>query len=206
MFSPLIQKLIMALQYLPGVGPKSAQRIAFHLLTKSANTKGLALAQSLQSAISQVRECQLCQIYTEQHLCDICCDPKRNSALLCVVEGPSDVVAIEQTRVYSGRYFVLQGRLSPLDGIGPQEIKIPILLDRLREESITELIIATNATVEGKATAHYIVNHTDRAKIRCSRIAHGIPIGGELEYLDGGTLSHAFRSRVPIENLEFNKG
>ncbi|WP_264435576.1 recombination mediator RecR [Coxiella endosymbiont of Dermacentor marginatus] len=200
MFSPLIKQLIIELQSLPGVGPKSAQRMSFHLLAKSRRTKGLALAKSLQSAINQVRECQLCRIYTEQNLCDICCNPKRNPALLCIAESPADLAAIEQAQIYSGRYFVLQGCLSPLDGIGPQEIGIPILLNRLQNEFITELIIATNATMEGKATAHYIANHVDQTKIKCSRIAHGVPVGGELEYLDGGTLSHAFRSRVPIKN------
>ena len=200
MFSPLIKQLITALQSLPGVGPKSAQRMAFHLLAKSRRTKGLALAESLQSAINQVGECKLCRIYTEQNLCDMCYNPKRNQMLLCVVENPVDVAAIEQAQVYSGRYFVLQGRLSPLDGIGPQEIGISILLNRLQNESITELIIATNATMEGKATAYYIANHVDQTKIKCSRIAYGVPIGGELEYLDGGTLSHAFHSRVPVKN------
>lgn len=200
MFSPLIKQLITTLQSLPGVGPKSAQRMAFHLLEKSGRTDGLALARSLKFAITQVGECELCRIYTEHNLCNICCNPKRNCALLCVVESPADVAAIEQTQIYLGRYFVLQGRLSPLDGIGPQEIGIPILLNRLQSEIVTELIIATNATMEGKATAHYIANHIDRTKIRCSRIAHGVPIGGELEYLDGGTLSHAFHSRVPVEN------
>ncbi|AKQ33394.1 recombination mediator RecR [Candidatus Coxiella mudrowiae] len=200
MFSPLIKQLITSLQSLPSVGPKSAQRMAFHLLAKSRRAKGLALAESLQSAISQVGECQLCRIYTEQDVCDICGNPKRNPTLLCVVESPADVAALEQTQIYSGRYFVLQGRLSPLDGIGPYEIGIPILIERLRNETITELIIATNATMEGKATAHYIANHIDQTKIKCSRIAHGVPIGGELEYLDGGTLSYAFHSRVPIEN------
>lgn len=200
LFSLLIKQLITTLQTLPGVGPKSAQRMAFYFLAKSGRAKGLALSKSLQSAINQVGECELCRIYTEHNLCNICCNPKRNSALLCVVESPADVAAIEQTQIYSGRYFVLQGRLSPLDGIGPQEIGIPILLNRLRSEVVTELIIATNATMEGKATAHYIANHIDQTKIKCSRIAYGVPIGGELEYLDGGTLSHAFHSRVPIEN------
>lgn len=174
--------------------------MAFYLLTKFGRAKGLALAESLHSAISHVRECRLCRIYTEGDVCEICNNPKRNPSLLCVVENQADVAALEQTQIYSGRYFVLQGHLSPLDGIGPYEIGIPILLERLRHENITELIIATNATMEGKATAHYIANHIDQTKIKCSRIAHGVPIGGELEYLDGGTLSHAFHSRVPFES------
>ncbi|AJC50327.1 recombination mediator RecR [Coxiella endosymbiont of Amblyomma americanum] len=200
MFSPLVKQLITALQNLPGVGPKSAQRMAFHVLAKSERAKGLMLAKSLHSAISRVGECQLCRNYTEQNLCDICCSKKRNATFLCVVESPADVVAIEQAQIYSGRYFVLQGHLSPLDGIGPKEISIPVLFDRLQNESITELIIATNATVEGKATAYYIANHIDKTKIKCSRIAHGVPVGGELEYLDGGTLSHAFHARVLMKN------
>ncbi|MFK3616455.1 recombination mediator RecR [Coxiella burnetii] len=200
MFSPLTKQLIEALQCLPGIGPKSAQRMAFHLIAKSRQAKGLALSDALQSAIRQVGECKLCQIYTEQPLCNICNNPKRDSTLLCVVESPADVVAIEQTQIYSGRYFVLHGHLSPLDGIGPQEIGIPALLDRLRNETIKELIIATNATMEGKATAHYVANHIDHTKIKCSRIAHGVPMGGELEYLDGGTLIHALHSRIPVED------
>lgn len=198
-FSLLTKELIDALQSLPGVGRKSAQRMAFYLLAKSGQAKGLALSRALETAIHEVGQCELCQIYTEQSLCDICCNTKRDPTLLCVVESPADVAAIEQTHIYSGRYFVLQGHLSPLDGIGPHEIGIPILLHRLQDENIKELIIATNVTMEGKATAHYIANHIDPIKVKCSRIAHGVPIGGELEYLDGGTLSHAFHSRIPIE-------
>ena len=199
MFSPLTKDLIDALQGLPGIGRKSAQRMAFYLLAKSGQAKGLALSEALETAIHQVGQCKLCQIYTEQLLCDICRNTKRDQTLLCVVESPADLAAIEQTQVYSGRYFVLQGHLSPLDGIGPYEIGIPILLNRLKDANIKELIIATNVTMEGKATAHYIANHIHAFKIKCSRIAYGVPIGGELEYLDGGTLSHAFHSRIPIE-------
>lgn len=198
MFSSLTKELIDALQSLPGVGRKSAQRMAFYLLAKSGRAKGLALSQALETAIHEVGQCELCRIYTEQSLCDICRNTKRDSTLLCVVEGPADLVAIEQTQVYSGRYFILQGHLSPLDGIGPNEIGIPTLLQRLQNENIKELIIATNVTMEGKATAHYIANHIDPFRIKCSRIAYGVPIGGELEYLDGGTLNHAFLARTPV--------
>lgn len=199
MFSPLTKRLIEALQNLPGVGPKSAQRLAFHLLAQSNRPKGLMLAEALQSSITDVGHCRLCQTFTELEFCDICRNPKRNATLLCVVESPADVAAIEQTNVYSGLYFVLQGHLSPLDGIGPNEIGIPLLLERVKNADIRELIIATNPTMEGKATAHYIANHMSTFKIKCSRIAHGVPLGGELEYLDGGTLSHALHSRLPIE-------
>lgn len=199
MFSPLTQRLIEALQELPGVGPKSAQRLAFHLLGKSGRNKGANLSQSLKEAIDKVVHCQMCRIFSENELCTICNNCKRDSSLLCVVETPADVVAIEQTHIYSGRYFVLHGHLSPLDGIGPNDLGIPRLLDYLQNASISELILATNPTMEGRATAHYIANHIDPNTIKCSRIAHGVPLGGELEYLDGGTLTHAFHSRLPLE-------
>lgn len=199
MFSPLTKQLIEALGNLPGIGPKSAQRIAFHLLASQEHTKGLMLSDALQKAISQVGQCQQCRIYTEETFCEICRNPKRDATLLCIVENPADVAAIEQACVYSGLYFVLQGHLSPLDGIGPNEIGIPLLLKQLETNSdIKELIIATNPTMEGRATAHYIANHVNPNTIECSRIAHGVPIGGELEYLDGGTLSHALQSRISM--------
>ena len=157
----------------------------------------------MKQVIHHVGSCQQCRLYTEQPLCDICRNPKRDPSLLCIVESPADVVAIEQACIYSGQYFVLQGHLSPLDGIGPNEIGIPILLERLAaSDTIKELIIATNPTMEGRATAHYIANHVNPNKIRCSRIAHGVPIGGELEYLDGGTLSHALHARIPMEDTQ----
>jgi recombination protein RecR len=198
MFSPLTNQLIEALRNLPGIGPKSAQRLAFHLLTEKGQAKGLALSAALQQAVERIGHCQQCRIYTEHSLCDICSNPKRKSALLCVVGSPADVIAIEQTNSYSGHYYVLQGHLSPLDGIGPEEIGIPLLLDRIKNSSIDELIIATNPTTEGKATAHYIASHVNSDQTKCSRIAHGVPIGGELEYLDGGTLAHALLSRIPL--------
>lgn len=202
MFSPLTKQLIDALRGLPGVGPKSAQRMAFHLLGEPERTKGLSLSQALQHAIEKVGYCRLCRTFTEQTECDICRSIKRNAQHLCVVESPADIAAIEQTNSYSGRYFVLHGHLSPLDGIGPQEIEIPMLLQRINNDPLLEeLILATNPTIEGKATAHYIANHVRLTKIKCSRIAHGVPLGGELEYLDGGTLSHAFQARLPLEEI-----
>ncbi len=199
MFSPLIKQLIDAFRCLPGIGPKSAQRMAFQLLSEMGKPKGAHLAKSLQEALEKVGYCADCRIYTEQNLCELCSSTRRNRSLLCVVESPADVAAIENSNTYGGLYFVLQGHLSPLDGIGPADIGISELLIRLESGEINELILATNPTVEGETTAHYIVSHLGDKKIKCSRIAHGVPIGGELEYLDGGTLSHALSSRVVIE-------
>ncbi len=198
MLSPLTKQLVHSLQALPGIGPKTAQRLAFQLLAANGRDKGLALAEALQQAMNKVQECQRCRIYTEENICAICRNPQRDQSLLCVVENPADVFVIEQTAAYRGLYYILQGHLSPLDGLGPQEIGIPALLNRLTNETVTELILATNPTMEGKATAHYIASHIDDTQITCTRIAHGVPFGGELEYLDGSTLSHAFRSRAPI--------
>lgn len=200
MFSPLTKQLIDAFCALPGIGPKSAQRLVFQLLAPAGKHKGLTLAQVLQTALLQVKHCERCRTYSENALCQICANPKRDGQVLCVVEGPADIMAIEQTASYKGLYFVLQGHLSPLDGIGPNEIALPLLFKRLETETIQEIIIATNPTMEGKATAHYIASHIDRNKIHCTRIAHGVPLGGELEYLDGGTLAHAFVSRIPMES------
>jgi recombination protein RecR len=199
MFSPLTQRLIGTLQALPGIGPKTAQRLAFQLLAANGREKGLALADAMQQAMQHVHACQRCRLYTEETICAICRNPKRNASLLCVVENPADVFAIEQTGSYTGLYYILQGHLSPLDGLGPQEIGIPALLERIQAEGIHELILATNPTMEGKATAYYIAGQLDASQITCTRLAHGVPFGGELEYLDGSTLSHAFRSRAPLE-------
>lgn len=198
MFSPLTKELIEALRGLPGIGPKSAQRMAFHLLAKTGREKASELSNALKQAVQHIDQCNSCRLYTEQKLCEICANPKRNASLLCIVESPADVVAIEQTHSFKGHYYVLQGHLSPLDGIGPEDIGIPQLLNKIAQNNISEIIIATNPTMEGKATAHYIVNHIDQEKIKCSRIAHGVPLGGELEYLDSGTLAHAFYSRVEM--------
>lgn len=194
MFSPLIQQLIQALRCLPGVGPKSAQRMAFHLLERDREN-GLALAKTLQQTLTQVSRCQRCRTFSETDLCTLCSNSNRDSSLLCIVETPADVIAIEQISSYRGYYFVLMGHLSPLDGIGPNEIGIDALIQRLDPE-IKEIILATNSTVEGEATAHYIANLIKNRNIKCTRIAHGIPMGGELEYLDGNTLARALAARI----------
>ena len=199
MFSPLTKQLIDALRALPGIGPKSAARMAYQLLSEKGRAKAETLADTLKQAVSEVSHCTDCRQFTEQSRCSICNNQKRDHALLCIVETPSDVIALEQTHAFNGVYFILHGHLSPLDGITPSDIGIPQLLAKIAQETIREIILATNPTVEGKATAHYIGSHIDTKKIKCTRIAHGVPIGGELEYLDGGTLAHAVYSRVLIE-------
>ncbi len=191
---PLLFQLIDALCCLPGVGPKSAQRMAFHLLER--NRSGARhLATTLAAAADGIGHCSRCRTLSEQELCHLCANPKRDGRQLCVVETPAEVLAIEQAIDYRGLYFVLGGRLSPLDGIGPGEIGLDLLEQRLAEGEVEEIILATNPTVEGEATAHYIGEMAHRRAIRATRIAHGVPLGGELEYVDGGTLSHAFRGR-----------
>lgn len=197
MFSPLIDQLVAALRCLPGVGPKSAQRMALHLLERN-RPGAYTLAEALQAAAEAVQRCSQCRTLTEQSVCVLCRNERRDATQLCIVETPSDVAAIEQSGTYTGKYFVLLGHLSPIDGIGPAEIGMDLLLDRLRNEPVEEVIIATNPTMEGEATAHYIAERGKALNIKISRIAHGIPIGGELEYIDGGTLSHAFTSRREI--------
>jgi len=197
MFSPLVDELIAALRCLPGVGPKSAQRMALHLLERD-RTGASQLAESLVKAVDGVGRCQSCRTLTEQALCNICANEKRDAALLCVVETPADVMAIEQAGNFSGKYFVLLGHLSPLDGIGPAEIGMEQLTERLQNDGVTELIIATNTTVEGEATAHYVAEEAKRWGVKATRIAHGVPMGGELEYIDGNTLAHAFTSRYSL--------
>lgn len=194
MFSPLIDELISALCCLPGVGRKSAQRMAFHLLERDPEGAN-RLVQGLGKAIAQVGHCQQCRTLTEEDICAVCANPKRKSEHLCVVETPADIIAIEQAGTYQGKYFVLMGHLSPIDGIGPNEIGLPLLDQRLQSGDVAELILATNPTVEGEATAHYIAEQARQYGITVSRIAHGVPLGGELEYIDGGTLAHAFASR-----------
>lgn len=194
MFSPLIDDLISALRCLPGVGPKSAQRMVLHLLEH--DREGAArLARSLDKAIEGVGRCQRCRTLTEQTLCGICSNPRRDGSILCVVETPADVIAIEQAGGYQGKYFVLLGRLSPIDGIGPAEIGIDQLEQQLQEGEVKEVILATNPTMEGETTAFYISERARKLGVTVSRIAHGVPLGGELEYVDGGTLAHAFSSR-----------
>lgn len=196
MYSPNTRQLIDALRALPGIGPKSAQRMAFQLLSQVGKPKGLALADALQLAIQQVDYCKKCRIYTECDYCELCSNIKRDESILCVVESPADVIAIEQTHAYQGLYYVLHGHLSPLDGIGPSEIGIPQLLERIKNDALQEVILATNPTAEGKATAYYITTHIESQNVKCSRIAHGVPVGGELEYLDGSTLMLAFNART----------
>ena len=198
MFSPKIKQLIDALQQLPSIGPKSAQRLVFHLLKQQQRKAGLNIAACLEAAMLEVNICERCRTYTENSLCRLCDDAsKRNAKILCVVESPMDVYAVEQTGVYQGLYFVLQGFLSPLDNVTPDDIGLPLLFQRLHSECIQELIISTNPTVEGEATAHYIAQHTPPA-LDCTRLAYGIPIGSELEYLDHYTLRHALNSRMSI--------
>ncbi|MFF7708634.1 recombination mediator RecR [Pseudomonas sp. NPDC007930] len=196
-FSPLIRQLIDALRVLPGVGQKSAQRMALQLLERD-RSGGARLGQALAKAMEGVGHCQQCRTLTEEALCPQCADPRRDDTLLCVVQGPMDVYAVEQTG-YRGRYFVLKGHLSPLDGLGPEAIGIPLLMARVAEQgTFTEVILATNPTVEGEATAHYIAQLLLEKGLLVSRIAHGVPLGGELELVDGGTLAHSFAGRKPM--------
>jgi recombination protein RecR len=194
MFSPLIDDLMASLRCLPGVGPKSAQRMALHLLERD-RAGAERLAQSLHKAVEGVGRCQRCRTLTEQTHCGICANNRRDNSLLCVVETPGDVLAIEQAGTYQGKYFVLLGHLSPIDGIGPEDIGVDQLINLLQQEPITEVILATNPTVEGEATAYYISERAKNLNVTVSRIAHGVPLGGELEFIDGGTLAHAFSSR-----------
>ncbi|VAW93407.1 Recombination protein RecR [hydrothermal vent metagenome] len=196
-YSPLIGQLISALKRLPGVGQKSAQRMAFYLLQHDKQG-AMQISQSLALAIELVGECSKCRVLSETELCEVCNNPKRSQQQVCVVESPSDVQAFEQSTHYDGRYFVLMGHLSPLDGIGPHEIGLDIFAKQLDAGEITEVILATNPTVEGEATAHYISEMTKKRNIKTTRIAHGVPIGGELEYVNGSTLSHALDGRSVV--------
>lgn len=194
MFSPLIDELMSSLRCLPGVGPKSAQRMALHLLER--DREGAArLATILDKAMVGVGRCGRCRTLTEQPVCGTCKNERRDGSLLCVVETPADVLAIESAGTYQGKYFILMGHLSPIDGIGPADIGIDVLVGRLQEGDVAELILATNPTVEGEATAYYIADQAKALGVLVSRIAHGVPLGGELEYIDGGTLAHALSSR-----------
>ncbi|MFI0400370.1 MAG: recombination mediator RecR [Thiolinea sp.] len=192
--SSLLRELVDALRCLPGVGARTAQRMAFHLLEHDRQG-GERLANIMMAAMQHIQHCERCRTLTEQTTCRLCSNPARDPSLLCVVEHPSDVVAIEQATAYRGYYFVLGGRLSPLDGIGPEDIGLDILEQRMDEGNVQELILATNPTVEGEVTAHYISELAAKRKIATSRIAHGVPMGSELEYVDSGTLSHAFEGR-----------
>jgi len=191
---PLLEELIESLKCLPGVGPKSAQRMAFHILQRD-RAGGARLAAILAEAVQSIGHCRVCRTLTEDEVCALCANDSRDDTQLCVVENPSDVVALEQATGFRGRYFVLGGRLSPLDGIGPGELGMAELRQRLDDLTPSELILATTTTVEGEATAHYISELARERGIPTSRIAHGVPLGGELEYVDGGTLAHAFAGR-----------
>ncbi len=195
--SPLIKRLIEDLRCLPGVGPKSAQRMAFHLLERDRDG-ARRLAKTLVEAAERIGHCTQCRTLSEDEVCPLCADTRRNSAQLCIVETPADVSAIEQTSGYRGRYFVLMGHLSPLDGIGPEDIGLDLLARLLDQGEIQEVILATNPTVEGEATAHYIHEMARARGIKASRIAFGVPMGGELEYTDSETLSRALQGRVPL--------
>ncbi len=183
---------------MPGVGRKSAQRIAFHLLERDRDGAE-QMSVAVAAAVKDIGHCQQCRMFTENELCDICSTSGRDQSLLCIVESPADVMAVEDATGYRGYYFVLMGHLSPLDGIGPEELGMSSLEARLAGGLISEMIIATNPTVEGDATAHYLAELAAKFKVQASRIAHGVPLGGELEYVDGGTLSHAFFGRRVID-------
>jgi len=197
-YSPLLLRLIDTLRCMPGVGRKSAQRIAFHLLERDRSGAG-ELSKALADAVEGIGHCNRCRMLTEHDICNICPASGRDDSLLCVVESPADVMAVEDATGYRGLYFVLMGHLSPLDGIGPEELGISILEGRLSGDSVKELIIATNPTVEGDATAHFLADLAGKNQVQASRIAHGVPLGGELEYVDGGTLSHAFFGRRVVD-------
>ena len=195
--SSLLAELIEALRCLPGVGGKSAQRMAFHLLERERE-RGLKLAAVLEQAMQRIGHCSQCRNFSEEPLCSLCASSSRDRQVLCVVESPTDLAAIEQATGYRGQYFVLLGRLSPLDGMGPKELGLDLLAQRLAEGEVQELIVATNPTVEGEATAHMLSQLARDANVRASRLAHGVPLGGELEFIDRGTLAHAFGGRQAL--------
>ncbi len=191
----LIKQLMDALQIMPGVGPKSAQRLAFFLLQKDKDG-ARHLSETLLKAVEQVKECAQCRTLTEAELCHICCNEARSWQQVCVVESPADIIQIEHATDYKGRYFVLHGKLSPLDGLGLAELKLERLVDLLAQAECNELIIATGSTVEGETTARYLANMAEQGGLKASRLAHGVPLGGDLEYIDNNTLAHAFAGRT----------
>ncbi|MGQ0698462.1 MAG: recombination mediator RecR [Panacagrimonas sp.] len=196
-YSPRLSRLIEALRRLPGVGPKSAQRMAFHLLTRdraAAEKLGVAIGD----ALGGISRCKTCRMFCEDESCRYCTPARTATGQLCVVETPADLMALEAGTAYRGRYFVLMGRLSPLDGIGPEELGLSLLQELLEQGEVREMIVATNPTVEGEATAYYLAEMAKAAQVKVSRIAHGVPMGGELEYVDGGTLTHALSGRTPV--------
>ncbi|WP_151703192.1 recombination mediator RecR [Nitrincola alkalilacustris] len=198
-FSPLLQQLITSLRCLPGVGPKTAQRMALHLLERDRDS-ARQLAAAMLDAVERVGECSRCRTLSEEPVCEICADESRDHSIICVLESPVDLMVIEQTGGFQGVYFVLKGHLSPIDGVGPDDLGISQLIDRVEQGGVSELILATNPTVEGEATAHYIAAQLNHCDVRISRIAHGVPVGGELEYVDGGTLAHAMAGRRSLRS------
>jgi recombination protein RecR len=196
-FSPALENLIEALRCLPGVGPKSAQRMTLHLLERDRDGAA-ALAAALTEAAEKVGHCSRCRNFTELEVCEVCADPRRDVSVVCVVETPADVLAIEDSGGFKGVYFVLMGHLSPIDGIGPAEIGLDTFQQRVVADDVAEVILATNPTVEGEATAYYLTDMLHSQGIKVSRIAHGVPLGGELEYVDGSTLAHALSGRRPV--------
>jgi recombination protein RecR len=194
---PLLADLLQALRCLPGVGARTAQRMALHLLERDRRG-GERLAEVLGRAVREIGRCERCRNFTSAEICDICASDRRSDSVLCVVETPGDVLAIEQATGFEGRYFVLLGRLSPLDGIGPEDIGLDQLERRFATDAVEEVIVATNSTVEGEATAHYISGLASRHGVRLTRLAQGVPLGGELEHTDQTTLAHAFASRLPV--------
>ncbi len=197
--TPKLEALIRALRRLPGVGPKTAQRMALHLLERDRDA-ALLISEALADAAESIGECEQCHSLSETAVCEICENVVRDRSTLCVLESPVDLMAIEQTGGYSGLYYVLGGHLSPIDGVGPDDLGIDQLIDRLYQGDIQELVLATNPTVEGEATAHYIAEQLTDLDLRITRIAHGVPVGGELEYVDGGTLAHALAGRRQLES------
>ena len=195
--SPSIEALIEGLRHLPGVGPKSAQRMTLHLLERDREG-AQQIAEAIEAVLAKVKNCQQCRNFSELDVCEICSDTKRDSGLLCVVEAPVDVMAIEQSGSFKGHYYVLMGHLSPIDGIGPEQLGLDALCDRFATGTINEVILATNPTVEGEATAYYISERARDAAVTVSRIAHGVPLGGELEYTDASTLAHALSGRTVV--------
>ncbi len=197
--TPLVEKLIRSFTCLPGVGPRSAQRMAYALLERGRDD-GRGLAAALNAAMDGVKQCRRCRNYAEQELCPVCQDPRRDPGLVCIVASPADVLAVEQSAEYRGHYFVLMGELSPLDGVGPRELGLDVLEARLNEGQIQELILATGTTVEGEATAHYVLDLAREAGVSVTRIAQGVPMGGDLEFVDGATLAQALRGRRPFSS------
>ncbi len=196
--SPLLESLIEALRCLPGVGRKSAQRMSYHLLERD-RSGGSHLSRVLLEAMERIQHCQQCKNFTENELCTICSNPKRDGSLVCIVESPADVIAIESSGAFSGTYFVLMGHLSPLDGIGPDELGLDLLTERLKQGRVGEIIMATGSTIEGEATAHYIRDLVEPFAVPVTRIAQGVPMGGELEYLDSNTLARSITERRKLD-------